>query len=307
MTPSLLSVVLPNYNHAAFVGGQIAAILSQTYRNLELIVIDDASTDNSVAVIESTIKNDPRVTFIKNEKNLGVVPNVHRGRQLAKGEFIYFGAADDRVLPGLFEKSISALLQAPKAAVCFTQMAWIENNGTTARPMPLRLTQQPTFLTPDVFCDVICGEHLTGHSAIMRAELLDKAMPPLEDFDALQWHSDWFIETVMACRHGSCYIPEPLVAIRIAEDTFSMQGMHKYELQKEVIKTAFRLLRAEAYRDVLPYFIRGALFSGLPHVAQTFLAHPEFWNIESYLLAQKCISDWNAERREFQKSRWMQK
>lgn len=305
MTPGLLSVVLPNYNHAAYVGGQIRAVLAQSYRNLELIIIDDASTDHSVAEIEKAIGSDPRVTLVKNEKNRGVQPNVAHGASLAKGEFIYFCAADDRVLPGLFEKTIKMLQDSPQAGVAFTQMAWIENNGTVARPMPLRLTQQATFLTPDQFCDVMCGEHLTGHSAILRRELFEKALPPRDEYDALKWHGDWLIATILACRHGACYIPEPLIGVRVAEENFSVQGMYKFERQKVVVKTAIRILKSDPFRDVLPYFVRGALFSGIPLVAQTVLADPDLWDMESMLLAQKCISDWNVERREFQKSRWV--
>ena len=307
MIPGLLSVILPNYNHSAYVRGQINAVLSQTYRNLELIIIDDASTDNSVAVIQDAIGNDPRVTFIRNEKNQGVQPNNHRGRELAKGEFLYFAAADDEVLPGLFEKSISALQQAPQAGVCFAVMAWIENNGATARPMPLRFTQQPAFLNPDAFCEVMCGEHLTGHSAVLRTGMFTDSLPPLDDYNTLAWHGDWFVASVIACRYGSCYIPEPLVAIRVAEGNFSMQGMYKFERQKVVIATAIRLLKSEAFRDVLPHFVKGALFSGLPHVARTVLSDPSLWDMESLMLVQKCMVDLALEQREFQKSRWVQK
>ena len=307
MIPGLLSVVFPNYNHSAYVGAQLRAVLAESYRNIEVIMIDDASTDNSIAVIEAAIGNDPRVRFFKNEKNQGVQKNLHRARELANGEFIYMCAADDLVLPGLFEKGISLLRQAPQAGISLTQMAWIENNGATIRPMPLRLMPQPTFLPPDAFCDAICGEHIAGHSAIMRMDMFDRATPPLDDFYALKWHSDWFIGTVLACRHGLCYNPEVLTAIRVGDTNYSTAGMYKIELQKVVVKTAFRLLKSEQFRDVLPHFVRGAIFSGIPLVAQIVLSDPELWDTESLLLAQKCISDWNEERRQFQRSRWVQK
>ncbi len=305
MIPGQLSIVLPNYNHAAYVGGQLTGILSQSYHNLQLIVIDDGSTDNSVEVIKAAIGDDPRVTFLQNEKNLGCSPTVERGRKLVTGEFIYFCAADDRVMPGFFEKSISAMQQAPQAAVCFTQMAWIDQGGMTATPMPLRITDQPTFLSPDAFCEVMCGEHHGGASVIHRTEPLASARPAEEDYNKLQWHVDWFMASVLACRHGTCYIPEPLVAIRMTGGNFFL-NMYNYDLQKEVVKTAIRLLKTE-YRDVLPYFAKGALFSGLPHVGKTFLNHPELWDMETLMLVQKSVSDWNAERREFQKSRWVKK
>ena len=175
MVSGMLSIITPNYNHSAFVAGQISAIRTQSFRNFELIVIDDCSTDNSVAVIEEAIKNDDRIRFIKNEKNLGVNANVEKGRALCQGEFIYFAAADDQILPGFFEKSITALQQAPQAGICFTVMAWIDPTGTRAQPMPMRIIPQSAYLTPERFCEVICGEHITGHTSIFRAAAFNQA------------------------------------------------------------------------------------------------------------------------------------
>ena len=92
-----LSVVLPNFNHAQHLPASLAAILSQSLPALEIIVIDDCSTDNSVEVIQSFAAKHSTIRFIRNEVNQGVVWNMNHGLKLARGDYVVFPAADDQV------------------------------------------------------------------------------------------------------------------------------------------------------------------------------------------------------------------
>ena len=129
MKKGTLSVVISNYNHAHYLPESLQAILSQSYRPLEVIVIDDASTDNSVDVIESFARKDPIVHLYRNEQNRGVFFSANRGLNLAAGEYIYWAAADDRVCPGFFEKSMDILAQYPQAGLCSSLFKLIGENG----------------------------------------------------------------------------------------------------------------------------------------------------------------------------------
>ncbi|MEE9605051.1 MAG: glycosyltransferase family 2 protein [Candidatus Scalindua sp.] len=71
MRKNTLSVVMPNYNYSQHVGETLEAILDQSFRPLEVIVVDDGSTDNSIEIIESISKRDPIVRLLKNEQNMG--------------------------------------------------------------------------------------------------------------------------------------------------------------------------------------------------------------------------------------------
>src|SRR6267378_1457403 len=104
-----LSVVVPNYNHARYLPTCLKAILAQSVTPIELIVVDDASTDNSIEVIKQFVTQNPLVRLVQNEKNMGVALTQNRGLTLARGEYIFMQAADDEVLPGLFEKSLRLL------------------------------------------------------------------------------------------------------------------------------------------------------------------------------------------------------
>lgn len=90
----LVSVIITNYNYSDYIGQAIESVLSQTYENIELIVIDDGSTDKSVKTIEEYVKQFPKIIFIK-QKNHGVVYTRNRGMERATGEYICCLDADD--------------------------------------------------------------------------------------------------------------------------------------------------------------------------------------------------------------------
>lgn len=101
----VISVLMPAYNAAEFISEAINSILSQTFTDFELIIIDDGSTDNTVQIIQSY--TDSRIVFIKNEVNLKLIKTLNKGIGLARGKYIARMDADDISLPERFEKQIS--------------------------------------------------------------------------------------------------------------------------------------------------------------------------------------------------------
>src|SRR5260221_12258836 len=95
--PSLptLSVFVPNYNHARYLPECLQSLLDQSIEPLEIIVIDDCSTDNSIAVLEDIVRRNPRVSFVRNEKNMVVLRTLNRALEMARGEYIFLPGADD--------------------------------------------------------------------------------------------------------------------------------------------------------------------------------------------------------------------
>src|ERR1700674_5961017 len=98
ITPAMLSVVLPNYNHARLVGRALAALLGQKRVADEIIVIDDGSTDDSVRVIDGIAAGAPAIRVLHNANNIGVIATLQRGLEAARGKYVYFAAADDWIL-----------------------------------------------------------------------------------------------------------------------------------------------------------------------------------------------------------------
>ena len=104
MNTPLISVIIPNYNHARFLDERIQSVLNQTYQNFEVIILDDKSTDNSVEVINK-YKNNPHVSHVVvNEENSGsTFKQWHKGFELAKGEIIWIAESDDSCDKSLLE------------------------------------------------------------------------------------------------------------------------------------------------------------------------------------------------------------
>lgn len=99
----LVTVICSCYNHQKFVGESIQSVLNQTYKNIQLIVIDDNSTDNSVEEIEKLLVQNPDIIFMKNEVNLGLTKSVTNAMNYAKGDYFIDLAADDILLPNCIE------------------------------------------------------------------------------------------------------------------------------------------------------------------------------------------------------------
>lgn len=108
----LVSVCIPAYNNAEYIKDTVMSVLEQTYRNIELIVVDDHSTDNTIEVLESI--EDDRLKIYKNEKNLGMVGNWNRCLELATGEYVKLICADDMIAKNAIEKEALAMRKHPK-------------------------------------------------------------------------------------------------------------------------------------------------------------------------------------------------
>src|SRR6187455_35784 len=104
MNGPLVSVICLCYNQASFVREAVLSVIHQTYRDIELIIIDDASTDNSVEVISDVLKSHPSIKFIPLKKNVGNCKAFNMGYRLSRGQYLIDLAADDVLLPARIER-----------------------------------------------------------------------------------------------------------------------------------------------------------------------------------------------------------
>lgn len=116
----MLSIILPNYNYERYLKQRIDSILNQTYRDFELMVLDDCSTDGSVELIESYITKDKRIKFYKNGENSGS-PFIQwkKGIESSQGEYIWIAEADDFADKNLLERLVAALDGNPDACIAY--------------------------------------------------------------------------------------------------------------------------------------------------------------------------------------------
>jgi len=124
----LVSIVVPVYNSAEFIAETIASVRAQTYANWELLLVNDVSTDDSVAIINKLKKQDKRIRLYDNKVNSGAGPSRNRGIKEAKGNYIAFLDADDLWLPSKLTKQIS-FMQKNDCAFSFTGYEFADATG----------------------------------------------------------------------------------------------------------------------------------------------------------------------------------
>jgi glycosyltransferase involved in cell wall biosynthesis len=221
---STLSVVLPNYNHAALIGRALAALLAQERTADEIIVIDDGSTDDSIAVIERIAASAPAIRLLRNPSNIGVIPTLQRGLQEARSSHVYFAASDDWVLRGFFALALRRLEAEPDLGLFCGEAILVD--GNTNRPFALRPAVRPRLSAGRI--DASGTERLlratdnwihTG-SAVFRRDCVTWA----GGFDPrLGTFADGFIARKIALKFGFYFEPTTVAAWAVFADSVSRQ------------------------------------------------------------------------------------
>ena len=131
-TTPKVSVIVPNYNHQAFLKERIDTILQQTYQDFELIILDDCSTDDSVSIIESYRNNEHVTHIVLNEHNSGsTFLQWDKGISLAKGEYIWIAESDDAAHPQFLSTLVEQLEKHPEAVVAYAHSLLVNEKGET--------------------------------------------------------------------------------------------------------------------------------------------------------------------------------
>ncbi len=163
MSTPTISCILPLYNQGQFVREAVASILAQTDKNFELIVIDDASTDNSARIVESF--NDQRITLIRNNNNIGTTATLNIGMMLAKGEYVARMDADDVSLPNRFELQRSFMEINQDIAVCGSHVLTIGSHSEVVK-RPLG--------SEAIKCFLLAGPPFSHSTVMMRRSVLER-------------------------------------------------------------------------------------------------------------------------------------
>ena len=130
----LLSVIVPIYNVEAYLSRCLDSIINQTYRNLEIICVDDGSTDQSGAMADEYAKKDRRIKVIHKEN--GGAPSARNvAIDLAKGKYLYFILYIHKIIPFIFELKIILICSYKKESIIYIKYGWTFKRITTIKPI----------------------------------------------------------------------------------------------------------------------------------------------------------------------------
>jgi glycosyltransferase involved in cell wall biosynthesis len=164
MANPLVSVILPVYNAETYIAEAIESILTQSYKNLELILINDGSTDRSLDIMQSYA--DIRIQIISRE-NRGLVASLNEGIMKAKGKYIARMDADDISLPKRFEEQVAFLEMHPEVGLCGTAVMMF---GNKIKGKIWRLPQSDNRIKSEL----LFSSALAHPTLMMRGELIEK-------------------------------------------------------------------------------------------------------------------------------------
>jgi glycosyltransferase involved in cell wall biosynthesis len=184
--PPLISIVMTTYNRADMVDGAIKSVLSQTYDKWELLILDDASTDDTKSVVAQHAKKDPRIIYLPAPENLGITKNRNRAFPLATGEYIAVLDSDDLwTRPDKLQKQVEFLASHPDHVLVGSNVSVINENAEVVGHFKYEGQDQA------IRARLLLRNQFT-HSAVLwrrrpRAEELryDETVPVWEDYDLI--------------------------------------------------------------------------------------------------------------------------
>jgi glycosyl transferase family 2 len=250
----LVSVCVPTYNYARFLPRTIESVLAQTHRDLELVVLDDASTDDTPSVV-ARYAGEERLRYERYERNIGLFANFNRCLEVARGEYVKVLCADDWLDPLSLEEGLRALAADPRAGLA-TSPAWhVDAEGAV-----IGMVRAPFGTAPRTVPgrEAIAAHADWGNVAGMPSHVLlrREAIAEVGGFEAeFAPASDMHLWLKVLARWDLAWIPEPRCHLRLHDE-------HGHTYAYEPNESGFLLWEDMARREprvVDPPMLRRAL------------------------------------------------
>ncbi len=208
MEEKLISVIIPTYNRKEKLSKSIASVLQQSYKHIEVLVVDDASTDGTEEFFKE--KKDPRLRYIRYETNRGACYARNYGAALARGELLAFQDSDDLWHHDKLEKQYKRLI-ANQAELCFCGMNRISEKGSRFY-FPVHSFKSEHML------EAFLSENRAGtQTMLMYRNVWEK----LKFDESIERYQDWDFGIRAAAEFTLCYLPEALVESAVGKDSIS--------------------------------------------------------------------------------------
>jgi glycosyltransferase involved in cell wall biosynthesis len=290
-------ILLPTYNDARHLGETIRSVLDQTYRDFRLVILDNASDDDTADVVAGF--DDPRIEYRRHPRNLGFLGNLNAGFALADGRYVAVQNSDDLWAPDFLRACVDALEADPRLAAVHTAATWIDAAGDPFGASP---EGWPPVCEPaEAFLHVL-DIGFTFAAAMFRTEVIRGVTPLSDPAFARIADTELMLRTCLQGPVG--YIARPLCLYRVHDASLSLKMYHSGEFFRLHLAATMRAfewpetaaaglapLRGRAASAVAMQSLRmlhlgreangvGAFlgaYAGIVRAAPQVLARPEAW------------------------------
>ena len=236
-----LSVVIPHYNHAGLLPEALDAIARQTMSPFEVVVVDDGSTDESVALWKHSRRSCPGFRFAAILKTAALTPRAIPVSDFVSGDFVLFSAADDRLSITMVEHAFAAAAAFPQTGVVFSDHAEMSADGSGPRVVPLDLPTTRRCFSSDEFVHLMQSHFFYFHvsNVWFNVPLLRELGGfPLD----VKWHGDLLAAYAAAFERGAVYTPDALSYVRQSPMSYGAAGSRS-GAQLEVLRAWLAVTR----------------------------------------------------------------
>ncbi|RAU83621.1 glycosyltransferase [Pontibacter arcticus] len=271
-TYPLVSIVCLCYNHARFLPEALDSVLAQTYPNIEIIVVDDESTDESVSIIQSYLQHHPQLKFISTGQNKGNCAAFNMGWRASQGAFIIDFSTDDVLLPDRVAQQVETFQKLNAATgVVYTDAEYITDN---AEHISFHSQKYKPAQSSAVFSEVIARYFICPPTMMIRREVFEK----LGGYDETLAYEDFDFWVRSARNFGYHYLDIVTTKRRVHEASLSQSWYAKgNRLLASTVKVCEKIAallqtetEREAYRQRLKYEARHAYFTANFSEAESF-------------------------------------
>jgi len=252
---ALVSVIMPSYNHEKFISKAIESVLNQSFEDLELIIIDDGSRDNSKKIIISFKEKDNRIRTIFHKKNIGIAKTLNDGIEASRGKFIAIVASDDVWYKDKLEKQLEVLKENENLIVWSEGLIIDAHDNSTGMLFTERHNATNRRKSGNIFGELLKGNFIFGSSLILKKQNLGN----IRFDEELKYLNDYKFVVDLATRYEYHFVPEPLAMYRIHGSNTTLTDKDSWIKDGIVVRKYF----LDRYNENISNHIKSKLLLGI--------------------------------------------
>lgn len=221
----LVSVIIPTYNRASTLLRAVRSVLNQTCQNLEVIIVDDGSTDNTVGVVEDI--GCDKVRYVKHNVNKGGAAARNTGIGLARGEYIAFQDSDDEWQPEKLQKQVDLIIDNPELSVVYCGLIRFDNFRVQYLP-----SRSQANISANLASELLRENFISTQTLLVRKEVFERVGIFDEDLPRFQ---DWELMIRISQEFDIGLVDEPLVLAHLSQDSLTLKPSSRADALEHIL------------------------------------------------------------------------